>query len=349
MTALPPHPPTTIARLTTDEAAAKRLSDIMADILPTDDVVVSTFEADEAARQWAVEFVFEHAPDEAAFRSLLEMQAGAAAARSLTFETLQAKDWVAASLEGLAPVSAGRFLLHGAHDRDRVPVNRIAIEIEAALAFGTGHHGTTRGCLLAFDDLLKRRRTRVIPPLKGEGRRAKHGGVGSIRKDPHPSRRRFASTSHPPPFGGRDKSILDIGTGTGVLAIAAARALRRPVLGSDIDPVAVRVARENARRNRAGSHVTLFTAAGANAGRLRRSGRHGLIFANILAAPLMRMAAPLARLLAPRGTIILSGLLPAHANAVIAAYRMQGLVLRRRYLLHGWVTLTMQRGRQSLR
>jgi ribosomal protein L11 methyltransferase len=117
------------------------------------------------------------------------------------------------------------------------------------------------------------------------------------------------------------------------------------VLGSDIDPIAVRVARENARRNRAGAHVSLFTAAGASAGRFRRSGRHSLIFANILVGPLKRMAAPIAGLLAPGGTVILSGLLPAHANAIIAAYRIQGLSLRRRYLLNGWVTLTMQRGK----
>lgn len=308
MTTLPPHPPTTIARLTADETTARRLSEIMAEILPADDVAVSAFEVDEAARQWAVEFVFEHAPDQAAFRALLEAQTNGQTAKSLIFETLQAKDWVAASLRGLAPVSAGRFLLHGAHDRAGIPVNRIAIEIEAALAFGTGHHGTTRGCLIAFDDLLKRCKA----------------------KPRHPE-------------GAAKAGILDIGTGTGVLAIAAARALRRPVLGSDIDPVAVRVARENARRNRAGSYVTLFTAAGANAGRFRRSGKHDLIFANILAAPLKRMASPLGKLLAPRGTIILSGLLPAHANTVISAYRLQGLILRRRYLLHGWVTLTMQR------
>jgi len=344
MTALPPHPATQLARLTTDEATARRLSDALADILPADEVAISAFELDEAKRQWAVEFVFERPPEEAAFRAVIEAQAGAAAARALTFETLHAKDWVAASLAGLAPVSAGRFLIHGAHDRARIPPNRIAIEIEAALAFGTGHHGTTRGCLLAFEDVLKRRKAGVVPPLKGEGRRLKGGGVGSTCARPHPSHSRFAPASHPPRFAGREK-ILDIGTGTGVLAIAAARALRREVLGSDIDPVAVRVARENARRNRAGSQVSLFTAAGASAGRFRHSGKHSLIFANILVGPLKLMASPIAGLLARGGTVILSGLLPAHANAVIAAYRMQGLTLRRRYLLNGWVTLAMRRGR----
>lgn len=311
MSRLPAHPATRIARLVTDEATALRLSGTMADLLPADEIAVSAFELDEARGEWAVEFVFEHAPDETALRALLEAQAGAEAARALTFDTLEAKDWVTASLAALAPVPAGRFLIHGAHDRARLPANRIAIEIEAALAFGTGHHGTTRGCLLAFEDVLKKRKARVTSP----------------------------------PERGRDDGILDIGTGTGVLAIAAARALRRRVLASDIDPVAVRVARENARRNRAGGCIDLFTAAGASAGRFRRGEKYSLIFANILAGPLKRMAAPIAGLLAPGGTLILSGLLPAHANTIIAAYRMQGLRLDRRYRIDNWITLAMRRGR----
>ena len=141
-------------------------------------------------------------------RALVALAAGAEAANALVFETVTAKDWVKAGLDGLPPVDAGRFVVHGAHDRTAVAANRIGIEIEAALAFGTGHHGTTRGCLLALDGIVKARRPR---------------------------------------------NILDIGTGTGVLAIAAARALRRPVLASDIDPEAVGIARANARRNRAGA------------------------------------------------------------------------------------------------
>jgi ribosomal protein L11 methyltransferase len=291
--------PALAACLTLEEARALKLSNLMAELLPADEVAVSVFEADEAAKLWTVEFVFERAPDEASFRALIADQAGADAGRDLAFETLQTRDWVAASLAGLAPVSAGRFMLHGAHDRARVPAHRIGIEIEAALAFGTGHHGTTRGCLIAFDDLCKRR---------------------------------------------RPKRILDIGTGTGVLAIAAARRLHHAVLGSDIDAVAIRVARDNARRNRAGSYVRLFTAAGADAGRFRQSGPFDLIFANILAPPLRRMARPVAALLAPESRIVLSGLLPDHANAVIAAYRAQGLRLERRYLFAGWVTLVMHKG-----
>ena len=149
-------------------------------------------------------------------RALTAAAAGNAAAKALRFERVAAKDWVRESLAGLAPVTAGRFIVHGAHDRARIPFNRIGIEIEAALAFGTGHHGTTRGCLLALDRALQ--------------------------------------------VACRDARILDLGTGSGVLAIAAARALRRPVLATDIDGSAVRAARANAALNRAGSFVEVIRA-----------------------------------------------------------------------------------------
>jgi ribosomal protein L11 methyltransferase len=204
---------------------------------------------------------------------------------------------VQASLAGLAPVEAGRFIIHGAHDRAHVPLNRIGIEIEAALAFGTGHHGTTRGCLLALDRIAKESRPR---------------------------------------------NILDVGTGSGVLAIAAARALRRPVLASDIDNTAVRAAGDNARRNRAGA-VTVIHAAGLGARLFRQRGPYDLVFANILLGPLQRLAASVATLTAPGARVVLSGLLPAHANAALAAYRAQNLVLERRIDLEGWTTLVLRR------
>lgn len=194
----------------------------------------------------------------------------------------------------MKPVCAGRFFIYGAHDRARVPPNAIAIEIEAALAFGTGHHGTTRGCLLAFDRLLRR---------------------------------------------ARPERVLDVGTGTGILAIAAGRALRRRVQATDIDPVALCAAKANATANRAAAHIELSLA--SNAG--RRSGRYDLIFANILASPLIRMSAGLAGMLDRRGTLILSGLLADQSAAVASAYRRQGLVLERRIQLDEWTTLTMRR------
>ena len=281
------------------EAEARRLADRLAEALDPDHMAVAAFEHSDS---WAVAIHFGAAPDEARLRTLIGDLAGPAMAASLRFETVAATDWVAASLAGLAPVRAGRFVLHGAHDRARVPPNHIAIEIEAALAFGTGHHGTTRGCLLALAAFTQRR--------AGRARRLR---------------------------------VLDIGTGTGVLAIAAAKAMRSPVLASDVDPQAVRVARANARRNRVGSLVEVVRAAGTTAPRLRRRGPYDLVFANILLEPLRRLARPIARLAARRGEVVLSGLLPTQANAIVSACRTVGLRLERRMDLDGWTTLVMRR------
>jgi ribosomal protein L11 methyltransferase len=248
---------------------------------------------------WTVAIHFNDPPNETAVRALVGLAAGPAAANALAFETLVAKDWVKASQQGLKPVEAGRFIVHSEHYRTSVRVNRIGIEIGTAFAFGTGHHGTTRGCLLALDHLLKARR--------------------ALR-------------------------VLDVGTGTGVLAIAAARVLRRPVLASDIDRRAARVARENVRRNRAPS-VTVVHAAGLGMRRFRDSAPFELVLANILLSPLQRMATPMARLLAPGARVVLSGLLTSQASAALATYRQQGLVLERRVVLDGWSTLVLRRGR----
>lgn len=156
---------TTIARLTCDEAAARRLAAYFGDRLG-DDVAIAAFENDN--RQWAVEITFTTAPDQNAIRELVESGGGDPA--GLGFSELSEKDWVAASLAELTPVRAGRFLVHGAHHRGRFAPNSIGIEIEAALAFGTGHHGTTRGCLLALDFLVKQGgRARVLDVGTGTG------------------------------------------------------------------------------------------------------------------------------------------------------------------------------------
>ncbi len=251
------------------------------------------------------------------------------------------------SLAELAPVAAGRFIVHGAHDRARIPVNRIGIEIEAALAFGTGHHGTTRGCLLALDRMCKAlSKPKVAPsPCKGEGR---GGGHNAHRyRAATPTRRAVAR--HSPPFRGRilksSVRILDVGTGSGVLAIAAARALRRRVLATDIDASAVRAARGNVRLNRAGGMVDIITADGVGVRRIRDRAPFDLIFANILLGPLQRMAAPLRLLAAPGTRIVLSGVLPSQANAVIASYRP--LALERRTDIDGWSTLVFTQAKGS--
>jgi ribosomal protein L11 methyltransferase len=296
MRADPSSSSSVVARLVTDEATARAIVDGVAARCDTLEAVASAQIAGPGC--WAVAVHFRDPPNEATVRALVALAAGREAANALAFSAVRAEDWVRTSLEGLAPVEAGRFFVHGAHDRARVPSNRIGIEIEAALAFGTGHHGTTRGCLIALDAIAK---------------------------------------------ASRPRRILDVGTGSGVLAIAAAHALRQRVLASDIDAVAIKTARENARLNRVGARIALVRADGLATRVLRERGPFDLVFANILMEPLLRFAAPLAKLTAPGAHVVLSGLLPSQANAVLAAYRRHGLFLRRRILLDGWVTLVLRR------
>jgi len=304
-----------VARLITDASSAGKIGDALAEV--PDAIAVSAFE--EPDGRWSLALHFRDPPDQAAVRAMIAAAAGAAAATALQFEMLAPTDWVRRSLEGLAPVEAGRFVVHGAHARARVRANRIGIEIEAALAFGTGHHGTTRGCLLALDRLIKAR------TIRGPRRRAKAHGPNRTRKRERRAR------------------VLDIGTGTGVLAIAAARALHRPVLASDIDERSIAIARANARLNRTASEIEIVHYRGVSARRFRQRGRFALIFANILLEPLQRIATPIACLLAPNGHLVLSGLLLAQARPALASYRARGLVLLGRIQLEGWATLVLRR------
>jgi ribosomal protein L11 methyltransferase len=287
---------TSVAIVDTDEQSAHRIADLAAESFAVDDGAVSL--VDMGNGRWRVTIYFRAAPDAKALRTLIAAAADPATAKALRFERVATKDWVRESLAGLKPVVAGRFIVHGAHDRAGIPLNKIGIEIEAALAFGTGHHGTTRGCLMALDRLCK---------------------------SP----------------GNRPLRILDLGTGSGVLAIAAARALRQRVLATDIDAVAVRAARANAWLNRAGPWIETIRADGVTARRLRQRAPFDLVFANILLRPLQRLAAPLTRLVAPSGRVVLSGLLKSQANAAIAAYH--SLTLERRIDIDGWTTLNFVR------
>ncbi len=293
---------TTVARLSCDESTARCLATYLGENLDAESTVCTAFEGPDG--RWQVAIHFREPPDEPGLRGLVKLAAGDAAANALKIEPVAAADWVAQSLADLTPVRAGRFIVHGAHDRERLKVNDVAIQIEAALAFGTGHHGTTRGCLLALNDLAKRRRLR---------------------------------------------RVLDIGTGTGVLAIAAARRLRTRVTAGDIDRVAVSAARTNARLNQVATLITFSCAAGADARAIANAAPYDLILANILLGPLMRLAVPLRRLAAPGAHVVLSGLLPGHANAVLAMYRAQGLTLERRILIDGWVTLLLRRSEWALK
>jgi ribosomal protein L11 methyltransferase len=279
-----------------NEHTAKRVVDLLTESFFEGQAAIAAFEG--ADGRWDVTVHFAQAPDQTSIRELVGIAAGGEVAQAIAFDTVEARDWVRATLEQLVPVRAGRFIVHGHHDRAKVAPNQLGIEIEAALAFGTGHHGTTRGCLLLLDQVLRARRPR---------------------------------------------RVLDLGTGTGVLAIAAAKALPRPVLASDIDPLSVRVARDNARLNGVGNLVETICAAGLSAPQFARHGPFDLVLANILANPLRQMATPLARHLAPAAQVILSGLLPHQAQSVIAAYRARGLVLLRHLQIEGWSSLLMRR------
>ena len=284
-------------QIQTIPASAQAVADQIAERLALSDVAVGL--TDIGGRRWRVEIHFGDAAEKDAVREAVFAAAGAEAAAELKFGAVDAADWVRQSLAGLQPVAAGRFVVHGAHDRARVPPNRIGIEIEAALAFGTGHHGTTRGCLLALDAICKRTRR---APMR----------------------------------------VLDVGTGSGLLAMAAARALHAPVLATDIDAFAVQAARANVRHNRAGDLVAVLRADGVGARTIRTWAPYDLIFANILLGPLKRIATSLRGLVAPGGRLVLSGILPAQANAVIAAYRP--LALQSRLDVDGWTTLVLLRG-----
>jgi ribosomal protein L11 methyltransferase len=279
-----------------DERTASRIVDAITESYPSHDLAIAAFEA--PGGRWDITMHFGEPPDEDFIRSLVTDAAGEVAASSIVFGTVETKDWVKASLADLVPVSAGRFIVHGSHDRDRVPPNKLGIEIEAALAFGTGHHGTTRGCLLLLDHVLNQR---------------------------------------------TPKRVLDLGSGTGVLAIAAAKALRRRVLATDIDFRSVIVASENAHLNGVGTLVEAVHATGFHAPDFAASGPFGLVMANILANPLRRLAPDMAKHLAPHAFVILSGLLPHQANSVVAAYRGAGLKLLKRIQIDGWSSLLMQR------
>jgi ribosomal protein L11 methyltransferase len=278
-----------------DEATARRVVDFLTESFFEGEAAIAAFARPDGL--WDITAHFAQIPDQASVRELVRLAAGDDVAQNIVFDLVEARDWVKASLQELVPVQAGRFIVHGGHDRAKVPPNKLGIEIEAALAFGTGHHGTTRGCLLLLDCVLKARR---------------------------PAR------------------VLDLGTGTGVLAIAAAKARHALVLASDIDFFSVRIARDNIRLNKASNLVRTIRASGFSAPQFADSGPFDLVLANILANPLRQMATPMARHLAPSARVILSGLLPHQAAGVIAAYRARGLVLQRQFIVEGWSSLLLR-------
>jgi len=289
---------------TLPETAARRLSGLIdADpVLPP--LAVAMTRTRDHGTEWVVEALYQTPPGDRHIAQWLdELYRSGATRPEVRIERLGERDWVAHAQRALKPVHAGRFVIHGRHDRARHGYSRYALEIDAAQAFGTGHHATTIGCLNALQ-----RSIAVATP----------------------------------------RHVLDIGTGTGVLAIAAAKLCTARITASDIDPLAVRIAAANARLNGAGNAIRFIEATGVKSGAIRRQ-RYDLIVANILARPLIGLAGDVVALTNPGGRIILSGLLAAQARPIIAHYHGHGAVLVRRIVIDGWATLVMSSGKTGPR
>ena len=288
-----PAPPFALTIITqADEAFA--LSDALGFDAPMMALSVSIY--DQPNGQMSVQALYETSGEADAALSALTVPGGAQA----SVAQLPDEDWVSLSQSGLAPVTAGPFFIYGEHDADKVPSDcPFPIQIEAGLAFGTGHHGTTKGCLLAFDALM---------------------GSGF---DP--------------------EKVLDLGAGAGVLAIAAAMKLKRNILASDIDQDSVDVTLENAALNNVDGHINALRADGFGHEALKDQ-TFDLIFANILAGPLLKMAADIAQATAKDGRVILSGILTEQADEVAAGFKAAGLTCETQPPLEGWVTLIGKHG-----
>lgn len=263
--------------------------------------VVSLYEADPDGLTWTVEGTFDAAPPRAQLSDRIALAASSLGIDqpALDIAKVPEKDWLTESAAAFPPLRAGRFYIHGDHIKGPFPPGALRIQVNAATAFGSGHHASTMGCLLALDDLRRRRK--------------------SVRR------------------------ALDMGAGTAILAIGMAKAWGKPVVAADIDPVAVKVSRYNARRNGVAPLVSAVLSEGCGQREVARNGPYDIVTANILARPLAAMSADLARLLAPGGALILAGFLRRHEQIVLAPYRAQGLRLVRRYRLAPWTTLVLRK------
>ncbi|HET9069349.1 MAG TPA: 50S ribosomal protein L11 methyltransferase [Amaricoccus sp.] len=276
------------------EAAARALRDALDDLHPAP-LASDLHDHDDGSGLWDADGLFDRPPDAAGLALLARLHG----APDFIVARVEDRDWVAQVRAELTPVAAGRFVVHGSHDRARVAPNRIGLEIEAAQAFGTGHHASTQGCLLALDRLLRR---------------------GEVAR-----------------------RIADIGGGTGVLAMAATSVWPAVAVAGDIDPLATATARENVAANGLGGRVACVTAAGFRHPRLHAGAPFDLVFANILAGPLRRLAPDVARHHAAGGIAILSGILASQAKGVAAVYRSWGYRPEEPVRIGEWVTLVLRR------
>jgi ribosomal protein L11 methyltransferase len=279
----------------TGKAAAETLGEAMERLVP-EPTGIGVFEVEDGSGLWEVGGYFTEQPDEAG----LALLTAAFAANPFVVSEVPETDWVAHVRRELAPVKAGRFYVYGSHDADTVPADCIPLLIEAAMAFGTGHHGTTLGCLLALDDLIS--------------------------------------------DGFSAGKVADIGCGTAVLAMAAARVWGGTILASDIDQVAVDVAEANLRANGMSGKVECLEAAGFGHAQLGDVAPYDLIFANILKGPLIALAPDVSDHLRDGGFAILSGILNEQADEVLGVYARSGINLVQRQEIGEWTTLLLKKG-----
>ncbi|WP_041794466.1 50S ribosomal protein L11 methyltransferase [Pararhodospirillum photometricum] len=263
-------------------------------------VAVSWVEADEARDLWTLQALCAERPDNAVLLPAVALAAATAGIEEPepVIVRIEARDWLAQSAIAFPPLRVGRVYIHGSHHEEAPPVGSWPLRLDAATAFGSGDHESTKGCLQAFNALARR---------------------------------------------GRKRNVLDVGCGSGILGLAAARGWAVPVLGVDIDPESVRVARYNTRRNGLRAFLRVEPGVGVGGRLVQARAPYDLIFANILARPLCALAAPLARLLEPGGHVVLAGLLTRQAAQVLSAYRRQGLHLEQRLVLGAWTTLVLTR------
>jgi ribosomal protein L11 methyltransferase len=280
--------------VTADRDTARTLAGALQDLVEPPPDALTLFESGEDG--WRIDAYFSELPDPSELREMLAEVTGLAVP-PIEAEDVPPLNWVAISQAALPPVIAGRFTVHGSHDRERVGRGPNAILIDAGEAFGTAHHATTFGCLTAIDRLTRRR-----------------------------------------PF----RRVLDLGCGSGVLAIAAARALPgAAIVATDMDPTSVDVARSNMTANTAPGRIVAHVATGLSHPKLRRTAKFDLVVANILAGPLIQLARDIRRIVPARGKLVLSGILIPQAPAVIAAFTAQGFALERHNRVTGWSTLTL--------
>ncbi len=286
----------TFTALTTlqDKQQAQALADAIETLIP-EPTGVGVFEVEDGSGTYEVGSYFIEAPDEVG----LALLAAAHGAKPFAVSELPETDWVAAVKRELSPIIAGRFFLYGSHDADKVPADCVPLLIEAAMAFGTGHHGTTQGCLTALDTL------------------ANNGFVG--------------------------KNVVDIGCGTAVLAMGAAKIWPGVMLASDIDEVATDTARANITGNDLSGRIDVVTCPGFEHDTLRAKAPYDLIFANILKAPLVALAPDMGKYCAVDGYVILSGILNEQAADVLDAYAAQGFERAEPLIVGEWSTLCLRK------